>query len=133
MRDEQKILTMELRWGAVVSSAIAVFIGVIVVSSFAMAIHPPSHVETIDPTTLGKSREFAEGNLGTQVNPDGSVTVRMIATHFVFVPRCIAVPQGRRVTLRFRRSDVIHGLHHHRHEREHDGRAGLYLGGSHGI
>ena len=28
----------------------------------------------------------------------------------MFVPRCIAVPQGRRVTLRFASPDVIHGL-----------------------
>ena len=28
----------------------------------------------------------------------------------MFVPRCIAVPHGRRVTLRFATPDVIHGL-----------------------
>jgi Cytochrome C oxidase subunit II, periplasmic domain len=28
----------------------------------------------------------------------------------IFVPRCIAVPHGRRVTLRFASPDVIHGL-----------------------
>ena len=28
----------------------------------------------------------------------------------MFVPHCIAVPQGRRVTLRFASPDVIHGL-----------------------
>jgi cytochrome c oxidase subunit II len=36
--------------------------------------------------------------------------VRVIATQFMFVPRCIAVPQGQRVTLRFAAPDVIHGL-----------------------
>jgi cytochrome c oxidase subunit 2 len=28
----------------------------------------------------------------------------------MFVPRCIAVPRGRRVTLRFAAPDVVHGL-----------------------
>jgi cytochrome c oxidase subunit 2 len=110
MSDERDILTMELRWGAVVSAAVAIIIAVIAVSSFAMAIHPPSHVETIDPTTLGRSGEFAEGNLGTRVNPDGSVTVRLIAAQFAFVPRCIPVPQGRPVTIRVTTPDVIHGF-----------------------
>ena len=110
MSDEREILKMELRWGAVVGVAVAIIIAVIVVSSFAMALHPPSHVETIDPTTLGKSGEFAEGNLGTRVNPDGSVTVRLIAAQFAFVPRCIPVPQGRPVTIRITTPDVIHGF-----------------------
>ena len=110
MRDEQKILTMELRWGAVVSSAIAVFIAVIVVSSFVMAMHPPSHVETIDPTTLHLSGEFVEANLGTTVAAGGQVTARIVAAQFAFLPQCVAVPQGRPVTLRFASPDVIHGI-----------------------
>jgi cytochrome c oxidase subunit 2 len=110
MSDEQEILRMELRWGAIVSAAVAIIIAVIVVSSFAMAIRPPSHVETIDPTTLGKSGEFAESNLGTLVNPNGSVTVRLIAAQFAFVPRCIPVPQGRPVTIRITTPDVVHGF-----------------------
>jgi len=31
-------------------------------------------------------------------------------TIFMFVPRCIAVPQGRRVTMRLATPDVIHGI-----------------------
>jgi cytochrome c oxidase subunit 2 len=67
-------------------------------------------VELIDPKTLHLSGEFAEQNLGTTVGTDGGVTVRVIATQFMFVPRCIAVPRGRRVTLRFAAPDVVHGL-----------------------
>jgi len=61
-------------------------------------------------TTLHLSGEFAEHNLGTMVGPDGKVIVRAIATQFMFVPRCIAVPAKRLVTLRFATPDVIHGL-----------------------
>ena len=56
------------------------------------------------------SGEFAEQNLGTTVAANGSVVVRAIATQFMFVPHCIAVPRGRRVTLRFAAPDVVHGL-----------------------
>jgi cytochrome c oxidase subunit II len=108
--NEQDIRKMELWWGAVVGGAVGLIIAVIGISSFVMAMHPPSHVETIDPTTLSKSKEFAESNLGTSVNPDGSVTVRIIAAQFMFVPRCIPVPQGRPVTIRITSPDVIHGL-----------------------
>src|SRR5262245_31363187 len=73
-------------------------------------INPPSNVELLDPKTLHLSGEFAEQNLGTTVAPDGGVTVRVIATQFMFVPHCIAVPRGRRVTLRFATPDVVHGL-----------------------
>jgi cytochrome c oxidase subunit 2 len=107
---EQDILRSELRWGVVVAASVAVIIAVTVVSSFVLAMHPPGHVETIDPTTLGQSVEFAESNLGTVINPDGSATVRLIATQFAFVPRCIPVPQGRPVTIRVTSPDVIHGF-----------------------
>ena len=54
--------------------------------------------------------EFAEQNLGTVVAADGSVTTRIIATQFMFAPHCVAVPQGRPVTLRLASPDVIHGI-----------------------
>ena len=44
------------------------------------------------------------------MSPDEGSTVRAIATQFMFVPRCIAVPVRRPVTLRFATPDVIHGL-----------------------
>jgi cytochrome c oxidase subunit 2 len=82
----------------------------IVFTALTISVNPPSNVERIDPKTLHLSGEFAEHNLGTTVAADGSVTTRVVATQFMFVPRCIAVPQGRRVTLRFSTPDVIHGL-----------------------
>jgi cytochrome c oxidase subunit II len=69
---EHDTLKTELRWAAVVIASVAAIILVVVVSSFVMAMHPPSHVETIDPTTLGQNKEFAESDLGAQVNPDGT-------------------------------------------------------------
>src|SRR4029078_2365531 len=75
-----------------------------------ISVTPPSNVERIDPKALHLSGEFAEHNLGTTGGSDGRVTARIIATQFLFVPRCLAVTQGRPVTLRIATPDVIHGL-----------------------
>jgi cytochrome c oxidase subunit II len=107
---ERRILGTELLWGFGVGVLIAATLSMIVFTALTRDINPPSNVERIDPKTLHLSGEFAEQNLGTTVAPDGSVTARVIATQFMFVPRCIAVPQGRRMTLRFATPDVIHGL-----------------------
>ncbi len=108
--NEQELQNTERRWAWIVIGAVLVMFAVIGVSSFVMALHPPSHVESVDPTTLAQSKEFAESNLGTSINPDGSATVRIIATQFAFVPRCIPVPQGKPVTIRVTSPDVIHGF-----------------------
>ena len=107
---ERRILGTELLWAFGVGVLIAATLGVLVFTALTRDINPPSNVERLDPKTLHLSGEFAEHNLGTTVGADGAVTVRAIATQFMFVPRCIAVPRGRPVTLRFATPDVIHGL-----------------------
>lgn len=64
----------------------------------------------VDPQTLHLRGEFVESNLGSIEEPDGEVTVRMIAEQYLFVPQCIVVPAG--VSLRFRltSADVVHKL-----------------------
>jgi len=107
---ERRILGTELLWAFGVGVLIAATLSMVVFTALTMSINPPSNVERIDPKTLHLSGEFAEQNLGTTVGADGSVTVRIIATQFMFVPHCVAVPQGRRVTLRLAAPDVIHGI-----------------------
>src|SRR6188508_1012368 len=107
---ERRILGTELLWAFGVGILIAATLSMIVFTALTRDINPPSNVERIDPKTLHLSGEFAEQNLGTTVDADGGVTTRVIATQFTFVPRCMAVPQGRRITMRFTSPDVIHGL-----------------------
>src|ERR1043166_5904766 len=107
---ERRILGTELLWAFGVGVLIAATLSMIIFTALTVSINPPSNVERIDAKTLHLSGEFAEHNLGTTVAPDGSVTVRIIATQFMFVPRCIAVPHGRRVTLRLTTPDAIHGI-----------------------
>jgi len=110
MVPENQIARTESRWVAVMLSMLGVMMAIIVVTGVTNALHPPSNVETIDPTTLHLGGEFAESNLGTALEPDGSVTVRMIAEQYSFVPECAQVPANTPVKFRLTSPDVIHGF-----------------------
>src|SRR6202043_3294930 len=107
---EDEVTRTEGRWIAIVLGMLAVMMAIIVVTGVTNALHPPSNVETIDPTTLHLGGEFAESNLGTAVEPDGSVTVRLIAEQYAFVPDCTKVPVDTPVKFRLTSTDVIHGF-----------------------
>lgn len=107
---EQEITRSENRWVAVMLAMLALMMAVIVVTGVTHALHPPSNVETIDPTTLHLNGEFVESNLGTAVEPDGSVTVRIVAEQYAFVPDCTKVPVDTPVKFRLTSADVIHGF-----------------------
>jgi cytochrome c oxidase subunit 2 len=64
----------------------------------------------VNPLALHLSGEFVENNLGTAQEPDGSVTVRMIAEQYLFIPHCILVPAGVPVHLRISSADAVHSL-----------------------
>ena len=64
----------------------------------------------VDPLSLHLSGEFVENNLGTEQDADGSVTVRMIAQQYLFVPHCLLVPAGVPVHLRITSADAVHSL-----------------------
>jgi cytochrome c oxidase subunit 2 len=64
----------------------------------------------VDPLSLHLAGEFIENNLGTEQDADGSVTVRMIAQQYLFIPHCILVPAGVPVHLRITSADAVHAL-----------------------
>ena len=64
----------------------------------------------VDPLSLHLAGEFVENNLGTEQDADGSVTVRMIAEQYFFVPHCVLVPAGVPVHLRITSADAVHSL-----------------------
>ena len=107
---EEEISRTENQWLTVMLSMLGVMMAIIVVTGATHALHPPSNVETIDPTTLHLGGEFAESNLGTAAEPDGSVTVRMIGEQYSFVPQCVQVPVDTPVKFRITSTDVIHGF-----------------------
>jgi cytochrome c oxidase subunit 2 len=64
----------------------------------------------VDPLTLHLDGEFVENNLGSQQNADGSVTVRMIAQQYLFIPHCVVAPAGVPIHLRIASADAVHSL-----------------------
>jgi len=107
---EEAVVATELRWSLLIAAVAAIIFGAIFWAAVAMERIPPSNGATIDPKTLHVSGEFAEANLGTTVDPSGSVVSRLVTAQFQFTPSCIVVPQGRPVTLRLSSPDVIHGI-----------------------
>ena len=107
---EAAIARTEKRWLVIILGIFAVMLIVIVATGIAHALHPPSNVETTDPVRLHLQGEFAESNLGTALEPDGSVIVRLIAQQYSFVPNCVLVPAGTPVKIRLTSPDTIHGF-----------------------
>ena len=100
----------ETLWALFMVAIIFLLLAVIVFTGVHWATMPPSRVEVIDATTLHLKGEFIEDNLGTAVDPDGAVTVRVLAEQYAFRPHCLVVPEGVPVTFRSTSSDVVHGL-----------------------
>jgi cytochrome c oxidase subunit II len=107
---ETFITTTERRWLLAMASILGIMFAVIVLTSAADVLHPPSDVETIDPTTLHLQGEFVESNLGPTVGDDGSVTVRILAEQYMWVPACTKVPSDTNLRFRLTSADVVHGF-----------------------
>jgi cytochrome c oxidase subunit 2 len=101
---------VERRWATLSIAVVGLLVGMAAVIGIHQASMPQGHVETSDPRTLHLSGEFIESNLGSQVEPDGSVTVRAIGQQYSFTPQCVVVPADTPVTFRATSADVVHGL-----------------------
>jgi len=100
----------ERRWAWIVAAIILVLVATMVFTGVHWAAMPSSRVEVIDPRTLHMRGEFVEDNLGTTVDAQGQVTVRLVAQQYSFTPQCIVVPADTMVTVRGTASDAIHGF-----------------------
>src|ERR1700730_14805413 len=94
---EEEVTRSENRWVVIMLGMLGVMMAVIVATGVTNALNPPSNVEFVDPTTLHLGGEFAESNLGTAAEPDGSVTVRLIAEQYFFVINCAQGPVSSRL------------------------------------
>jgi cytochrome c oxidase subunit 2 len=96
-------------WMWMAGVIIALFIAVVGISAFAYGLHPPSHVETIDPSAVFQDARFSQ--LGTPVeHPDGTIEIQMVAVMFTFAPAEVRVPAGRPIRFRVTSVDVVHGF-----------------------
>lgn len=101
---------VERRWAVVSASIIAVLVFLATFAGVHLATMPQARVETIDPRTLHVAGEFIETNLGSAVERDGSVTVRIVGQQYSFTPQCIVVPSDTLITFRAASADVVHGF-----------------------
>lgn len=102
---------LEQKWIAIALIMIGLFIGIITVDAVVHGINPPSKVETVDSASLHLGKEFAEDNLGVQVDDNGKVMVRMVAGRYGFFPKHITIPADTPITFRWVSMDVLHGVH----------------------
>ena len=101
---------VERRWAAV---SVTIVVLLAVMATFAGLYHaamPQSRVETVDPRSLHLDGEFIESNLGSALEPDGSITVRGIGQQYSFTPACMLVPTDTPITFRTTSADVVHGF-----------------------
>lgn len=107
---EHEAATIERRWAVV---SVIVVCMLVLMAGFA-GIHevlmPQARVETVNFRTLHLAGEFIESNLGSAIQPDGSVMVRAVGQQYSFTPPCIVVPAGVPVTFRATSVDVVHGF-----------------------
>lgn len=101
---------VERRWASVAVTILVVLVVTAVFAGVHEASMPQSRVETADPRTLHLRGEFIESNLGSALEPDGSVTVRAIGQQYSFTPQCILVPTDTPITFRLTSADVVHGF-----------------------
>lgn len=101
---------VEHRWAAVAVATIVLLVAVATFAAFYHAAVPQARVETANPRTLHLAGEFIESNLGSALEPDGSVTVRAIGQQYSFTPPCILVPTDTPITFRMTSADAVHGF-----------------------
>jgi cytochrome c oxidase subunit 2 len=70
--------------------------------------HPPSHVETIDPTRVMADARFRTP--GVSVDGGGHVHARIIGMTFAWLPAENTLPSGTPVTFHVTSMDVVHGF-----------------------
>ena len=101
---------VERRWATLSVGIIVLLLGMMAFVGIHQATMPQARVETANPNTLHLFGEFIESNLGSALEPDGSVTVRAIGQQYSFTPQCILIPAETPITLRATSADVVHGL-----------------------
>ena len=103
-------LRAELAWSIAVVSIIVVLLGMMIYMNMTFATMPAARIEAIDPTTLHLAGEFIESNLGSAIESDGSVTIRIVGNQYAFTPQCLLVPTDTPIRFRVTSADVVHGF-----------------------
>ncbi|WP_018131591.1 cytochrome c oxidase subunit II [Effusibacillus pohliae] len=95
-------------WLLVGGVIVVSFIVALFVNAFAMGMHPPSHMQTIDPKQVDATPPFDKP--GVHKVGDNEYEAVMTAFVFGFNPPQIEVPAGSKVTFISTSKDVVHGF-----------------------
>ena len=109
-RSDDVAVEAEFRWALLVGAVILFLLLMLGYMSLNWIAMPSVRMETIDPATLHLAGDFTEDRLGSTLEPDGTVTVRVIANQYSFTPTCVLVPVGMPVRFRGTSADVVHGF-----------------------
>jgi cytochrome c oxidase subunit 2 len=93
-------------WG--VGAMLAVFFGSTAAAALLSQIHPPSHVETIDPRTVLSDARFRRQ--GVSVDAGGRVHATVVGLMFAWLPAELVLPADTPITFHLTSPDVIHGF-----------------------
>jgi cytochrome c oxidase subunit 2 len=93
-------------WGVAVM--LAVFFASTAAAAFGGAVHPPSHIETIDPAKVMSDPRLKP--LGVTATPDGHLHARIIGMTFAWLPAAMTLPAETPVTFHISAADVVHGF-----------------------
>ncbi|HEU4566053.1 MAG TPA: hypothetical protein VFS05_15440, partial [Gemmatimonadaceae bacterium] len=93
-------------WG--VALMLATFFASTAWAALTKATHPPSHVETIDPTKVMSDPRFQQPGLST--DSQGRLHARVVGLTFAWLPAELTVPARTPVTFHVTALDVLHGF-----------------------
>jgi cytochrome c oxidase subunit 2 len=94
-------------WMIAVTVMLAVMFTVIAIGAMGHSTTPPSHVETIDPTTVMTDVRFRQQ--GVSLDQGGRVHATVVGTTFTWLPQTMTLPAATPVTFHITSLDVIHG------------------------
>ena len=95
-------------WMGLSVAMLAAFFGTTAVAAAHGSVHPPSHVETIDPSTVLTDARFRRQ--GVSVDAGGAVQATIVATAFSWLPAQMTVPADTPITFHLTSIDVVHGF-----------------------
>jgi cytochrome c oxidase subunit 2 len=93
-------------WG--VGLMLVLFFGSIAAAAFGRQIHPPSHIETINPKTALTDPRFSPQ--GVVVDGEGRIHARVLGLMFAWMPSELTLPADTPVTFHLTSTDVTHGF-----------------------
>jgi cytochrome c oxidase subunit 2 len=103
-----KVDLYEKIWMYGVGLMLALFFGSTAAAAFGRQMHPPSHIETIDPKTLLTDARFSRQ--GPSVDGEGRFRAVVVGLMFAWLPQDMTLPADTPVTFRLSSMDVIHGF-----------------------